>query len=112
MENAPQIGESQGCLGAGNFIVYADFNCPFCYALNERLHAMGLGERVDFRSVQHLSSATSDNAGLKALIDLTREVADVRRTQSPVNRDCGTVVPTQLGASVCAPRPGVEKISR
>jgi diguanylate cyclase (GGDEF)-like protein len=79
MENAPQIGKSQGCLGAGNFIVYADFNCPFCYALNERLHAMGLGERVDFRSVQHLSSATSDNAGLKALIDLTREVADVRR---------------------------------
>ena len=33
MDNASQIGDDQGYLGAGNFIVYADFNCPFSYAL-------------------------------------------------------------------------------
>ncbi len=79
MDNASQVGEDQGRLSAGNFIVYADFNCPFCYALNERLHAMGLSECVDFRSVQHAPSASSKNAGLEVLTELTREVAEVRR---------------------------------
>jgi diguanylate cyclase (GGDEF)-like protein len=79
MENAPQMGEDQGCLGVGNFIVYADFNCPFCYALDERLHALGLGERVDYRCVRHTPSASSDQTGLEVLIELTREVAEVRR---------------------------------
>ncbi|MCP4333742.1 MAG: diguanylate cyclase [Gammaproteobacteria bacterium] len=79
MENASQVGENQGCLGAGNFIVYADFNCPFCYALNERLHVMDLGERVDFGSIQHAPSASSKHASLEVLIKLTREVAEVRR---------------------------------
>lgn len=79
MDNASQVGEDQGRFSVGNFIVYADFNCPFCYALNERLHAMGLGECVDFRSVQHAPSASSKNAGLEVLTELTREVAEVRR---------------------------------
>lgn len=79
MDNASQVGEDQGRFSVGNFIVYADFNCPFCYALNERLHAMGLGECVDFRSVQHAPSASSKHAGLEVLTELTREVAEVRR---------------------------------
>jgi diguanylate cyclase (GGDEF)-like protein len=79
MENASQTGEDQDYLGAGNFIVYADFNCPFCYALNERLHAMGLDDRVDFRSVQHAPSISSDKQDLATLIELTREVAELRR---------------------------------
>jgi diguanylate cyclase (GGDEF)-like protein len=79
MENASQTGEDQGHLGAGKFIVYADFNCPFCYALNERLHAMDLNERVDFRSVQHAPSISSDKQDLATLIELTREVAELRR---------------------------------
>jgi diguanylate cyclase (GGDEF)-like protein len=83
MENASHKGQDQGYLGAGDFIVYADFNCPFCYALNERLHAMDLDDRVDFRNVQHASSISgefpSDKPDLAVLIELTREVAELRR---------------------------------
>jgi len=34
-------------------IVYSDFNCPFCYVLNERIHAAGVADRVQWRGVQH-----------------------------------------------------------
>lgn len=34
-------------------ILYSDFNCPFCYALHERLHEMGLLESCEWRGVQH-----------------------------------------------------------
>ncbi len=61
------------------FTVYADFNCPFCYALNERLHAAGLGEQVEFRTIQHAPEISSSHAGLEIISDLTNEVADVRR---------------------------------
>ena len=40
------------CSGAVSFTVYADFNCPFCHALNERLFAMNLEHQVDFRMIQ------------------------------------------------------------
>ena len=79
MENASHRGKKQSYPGDGRFIVYADFNCPFCYALNERLHAMNLDKRVDFRNVQHDLSASSDRRELAVLIGLTREVADLRR---------------------------------
>ena len=35
------------------YLLYGDFNCPFCYALHERLHAMGLLDRCEWRGVQH-----------------------------------------------------------
>jgi predicted DsbA family dithiol-disulfide isomerase len=34
-------------------ILYSDFNCPFCYAMHERLHAMSLLSRCEWRGVQH-----------------------------------------------------------
>jgi len=79
MENASSTGVDQGYFGDSDFVVYADFNCPFCYALNERLHEMGLDDRVDFRSVQHAPAANSDDDSLDTLIRLTREVAELRR---------------------------------
>ncbi|OQW34792.1 MAG: hypothetical protein A4E19_17915 [Nitrospira sp. SG-bin1] len=33
--------------------LYSDFNCPFCYALHERLHDLGLIDRCEWRGVQH-----------------------------------------------------------
>lgn len=33
--------------------LYSDFNCPFCYALHERLHALQLLDRCEWRGVQH-----------------------------------------------------------
>lgn len=38
---------------AGRFFLYSDFNCPFCYALHERLHELGLLGRCEWRGVQH-----------------------------------------------------------
>jgi predicted DsbA family dithiol-disulfide isomerase len=35
------------------FTLYSDFNCPFCYALHERLHSLGLLSRCEWRGVQH-----------------------------------------------------------
>ncbi len=61
------------------FTVYADFNCPFCYALNERLLVLELAERIDFRAIQHAPSVSSKQASFEVLSELAREVAEVRR---------------------------------
>ena len=34
-------------------VLYSDFNCPFCYALHERLHEMRLLASCEWRGVQH-----------------------------------------------------------
>ncbi|HEU4684104.1 MAG TPA: DsbA family protein [Nitrospira sp.] len=39
--------------GKTRYLLYSDFNCPFCYALHERLHGMKLLDRCDWRGVQH-----------------------------------------------------------
>lgn len=36
-----------------NIVLYSDFNCPFCYALDERLESMGRTNQIDWRGVQH-----------------------------------------------------------
>jgi len=36
-------------------LLYSDFNCPFCYAMHERLHEMNLLARCEWRGVQHAS---------------------------------------------------------
>ena len=45
------ISESVG--HAMNCRLFSDFNCPFCYAMHERLHALGLMEQVSWHGVQH-----------------------------------------------------------
>lgn len=37
----------------GRIVLYSDFNCPFCYAMHERLHAYGVLDRIEWRGVQH-----------------------------------------------------------
>lgn len=41
--------------GVSPFILYSDFNCPFCYAMHERLHEMNMLARCEWRGVQHAS---------------------------------------------------------
>lgn len=36
-----------------SFLLYSDFNCPFCYALHERLHDLDVIDRCEWRGVQH-----------------------------------------------------------
>src|SRR5579871_6663497 len=35
------------------YLLYSDFNCPFCYALHGRLHHMKVLDRCEWRGVQH-----------------------------------------------------------
>ncbi len=79
MISATQKERLYECFGVVEFTVYADFNCPFCYALNERLFALGREDRVDFRLVQQLPDARSDQVNLESLSALSAEVAEVRR---------------------------------
>jgi diguanylate cyclase (GGDEF)-like protein len=100
MKNAPHTGEDQGYPCVADFVVYADFNCPFCYALNERLYAMGLHERVDFRSVQRAPSAASEKQDLAVLTGLTREVAELRRRAPSVPIAVPLFRPDSAAASI------------
>jgi diguanylate cyclase (GGDEF)-like protein len=79
MENATLTGKQLDDPGASRFIIYADFNCPFCYALNERLHEMNLEDRAEFRMVQHAPSISSSQVSFEVLSALSSEVAEVRR---------------------------------
>ncbi len=78
MSNATSTGKQLDDAG-DDFIVYADFNCPFCYALNERIHALKLDRQVDFRLVQHAPEISGRDDGFAALSELSREVAELRR---------------------------------
>lgn len=37
------------------YTLYSDFNCPFCYAMHERLHEMNVLALCEWRGVQHAS---------------------------------------------------------
>lgn len=59
-------------------IIYADFNCPFCYALSERLHALGLLEQADWRSIEHDPSIQPGGGSFQQQAELATEVYNVR----------------------------------
>jgi predicted DsbA family dithiol-disulfide isomerase len=79
MGNATPTGKQLDDPGVSKFIIYADFNCPFCYALNERLHELNREDQVEFRAVQHAPSISSDQSSFDVLSELSTEVAEVRR---------------------------------
>ncbi len=83
----------------GSFIVYADFNCSFCYALNEHLHALGLDDRVDFRVVEHAPRASSRKTSFEVLSELTGEVAEVRRRAPSTRINVPVFRPASTAAS-------------
>lgn len=64
-----------------DYLLYSDFNCPFCYALHERLHELQLIERCDWRGVQHAPHLPRPmKAWLGSLgAELRQEVALVQR---------------------------------
>jgi predicted DsbA family dithiol-disulfide isomerase len=34
-------------------VLYTDLNCPFCYATEERIEALGLVDAVEWRGIEH-----------------------------------------------------------
>ena len=49
---------------------YSDFNCPYCYSLNERLLALGDKGRTAWRGIEHMPAA--DSAALELLLEENR----------------------------------------
>ena len=62
-------------------VVYSDFNCPFCYALNERLLAIRAAPGLSWRGVQHAPHLQSPMVRWAGALgaELRHEVAMVRR---------------------------------
>ncbi len=100
MGNASKAGAQSGDSGVGNLTIYADFNCPFCYALNERLHAMDLEDQVEYRGIQHAPSISSKQAGFKVLSELVNEVAEVRRRAPSAHINVPLFRPNSAAASM------------
>ncbi|BFU96799.1 MAG: conserved protein of unknown function [Nitrospira sp.] len=63
------------------YTLYSDFNCPFCYALHERLHGMKLIDLVAWRGVQHAPCLPSPLRRWEGVLraELRHEVAVVKR---------------------------------
>ncbi len=57
--------------------VYADLNCPYCYALNERLENMGVAEAVNWLPVEHAPDLYKYNFTNVDKQQLINEVEDV-----------------------------------
>jgi len=60
------------------YTVYADLNCPFCYALHEQLHQFGLLQQVDWRLVEHAPDIAIFNKTAESQAELASEVFVVR----------------------------------
>jgi len=69
------------------FVLYSDFNCPFCYALGERIIALGFADRVAWRGVQHAPHLPLPmaQAGPTFASELAREVQFVQRLSPEVS---------------------------
>ncbi len=59
--------------------VFGDFNCPFCYALNERLQTYARDFEIRWMPVQHLPFIDSNSPNFQEQTQLTAEVASVRK---------------------------------
>lgn len=61
--------------------LYSDFNCPFCYAMHERLHSFGVMDRISWQGVQHAPHLPVPMAGWAGHLaaELKQEVQMVRR---------------------------------
>lgn len=66
---------------ATDYLLYSDFNCPFCYALHERLHELQLIERCEWRGVQHAPHLPRPMKAWQGSLgaELRQEVALVQR---------------------------------
>lgn len=73
-------------------VVISDFNCPYCFTLNEWITRLGLADRVRWVGVEHkphLPRRFGDGNEPEDASTLTKEVADVRR-RAP---DLGVQIP-------------------
>ncbi len=82
--------------------VYADFNCPFCFSLHERLIALKLLDLVNWRSIQHAPTADENNQDPIQLEQLNEEFRLVIKRASDIKiLNPGFVPNTELSNRYC-----------
>ena len=62
-----------------HYFFYSDFNCPFCFALNERILMLGDSAKVIWRGIEHMPAASSKHSTLVDQTQLINEVGVVRK---------------------------------
>lgn len=67
------------------FLFYSDFNCPFCFALNERILVVGDSAKIGWRGIEHMPAADSKKSTLIDQTQLINEVAVVRKRAPEVS---------------------------
>lgn len=66
-------------------IVYADLNCPFCFALHERLLRLGQLHLIEWRTIEHAPKIAFSTTDFQMQSELTSEVTKVRQVAADVN---------------------------
>lgn len=86
------------------FTLFSDFNCPFCYALHERLHGLELLGHCGWQGVQHAPylpvPMKAWTGSLSA--DLRREVSAVRKLSPQLLLNLPAGKPNTGPAIACA----------
>jgi diguanylate cyclase (GGDEF)-like protein len=59
---------------ANKLIVYADLNCPFCYALHERLMDAGSLSQVEWRLIEHVPQSNFSTQDVQVQSELSTEI--------------------------------------
>ncbi len=74
-------------MSSGEFIAYGDLNCPFCFALHERLLAWNLLDRIEWRLIIHAPELSSTLFSMEDQSLLANEVFSIhhRAPDIPVN---------------------------
>ena len=86
--------------------LFSDFNCPFCFALHERLHRLGVVERVSWQGVQHAPYLPVPMVtwGGHLELELKQEVEMVRRLEPALSITLPQAKPNTRPAIVAAAR--------
>jgi diguanylate cyclase (GGDEF)-like protein len=96
--------------------VYGDFNCPFCYALNERLQVHARETTIRWRSVQHVPNVGSQAPSFQEQAQLTAEVSSVRKRApeleivTPESRPNSAAASRLMTAAQSRDLPGVDSL--
>ena len=60
-------------------VVISDFNCPYCFTLNEWIHSLGLSDRVRWLGIEHRPDLPTDGPNRdEDILQLEDEVIDVQ----------------------------------
>ncbi len=82
-----------------DYTFYSDFNCPYCYSLNERLLALGDLGRTAWRGIQHMPAFDSSDRSLEVQMLLSNEVSVVRKRAPEVEITTPGFIPSTAPAN-------------